>query len=436
MSDYMFMLENHLSTDQNRVVAELRTLAAEGNLKLFLTGGAVRDMIAGFPIRDLDFTLEGPALKFAQVAVKKLGAQILTTDDVRKSAELSFPGGVTASIGMARTEKYAKPGGKPQVQAATIYDDLRGRDFTVNAIALSLHHASLGLLSDPANGMGDIARKELRVISNYSFYDDPVRLIRAQRFLARFSYTMEERSKAQYDNARAAEMEKRISAEALASELRSMADEPNPGETLRLLEQEKLLGLFSLALAGPKLNLASFVKLQKARQVIPFGVDFPVNNLALFLDLLLEKLSPKERAQFFKNAPLRKPEIKAFQELGAKAKKLERDLKNPKLVKPSMLYAVASKAAGEQILYLLMNSQQRIVQDRLKNYLQKYLPAAGEITDKDVIAAGHKPGTPKFAKAKEQMIAQKLDARPKKVVVEEAPPPPPPPSHGFARARG
>lgn len=432
----MFMLENHLSTEQNRAVAELRALAADSNLKLFLTGGAVRDMIAGFPIRDLDFTVEGPALKLAQAAVKKLHVEILGSDEVRKIAELRFPSGVTCSLGMARTEKYSKPGGKPQVQPATIYDDLRGRDFTVNAIALSLHPASLGLLSDPANGMGDIARRELRVISNYSFYDDPVRLIRAQRFLARFGYSMEERSRAQYDNARAAEMEKKISPEALAAELRALAEEPNPGEALRLLEQEKLMDLFSPALTGPKLNLPAFAKLQKARQLIPYGVDFPVNSLALFLDLLLEKLSPKERAQFFKNAPLKKSEIKAYQDLAGKAKKLERELKSPKLQKPSLLYFAVSKAPGEQILWLLMNSQQRIVQDRLKNYLQKYLPAAAEITDKHVTTPGLKPGTPKFLKAKEQLIATRLDARPKKVVVEEPPPPPPPPPGGFARARG
>jgi tRNA nucleotidyltransferase/poly(A) polymerase len=70
---------------------------------------------------------------------------------------------------MARQERFAKSGARPQISPATIHEDLRGRDFTVNAIALSLNKASLGLVIDPTNGIGDIERKELRTIHNYSF---------------------------------------------------------------------------------------------------------------------------------------------------------------------------------------------------------------------------------------------------------------------------
>src|SRR6185436_18768664 len=97
-----------------------------------------------------------------------------------------------------------------------------------------------------------------------------------------------------------------------------------------------------------------------------------------------------------------------------------------RLTKPSLLYAALSQAAGDQMLYLLMKSGERLVQDRIKNYLQKYLPAAQEVTDKDVEAAtGIAPDNPKFRKAKEQTIAARLDARPKKPVAEPEPEPPP-----------
>ena len=92
--------------------------------------------------------------------------------------------------------------------------------------------------------------------------------------------------------------------------------------------------------------------------------------------------------------------------------------------KPSLLHAELSKAPGDQILYLLMKSSERLVQDRIKNYLQKYLPAAQEVTDKDVTAATElDPSNPKFRKAKQEFIAQRLDARPKKVVPEPEPEP-------------
>src|ERR1022692_1942146 len=113
MSDYMFMLENHLNAEQTRVLAEVQACAAESNLSVFLTGGAMRDMLGGFPIRDLDFAVEGHALKLARAVAEKSGAAILTTDETRKTIELQFPGGVRAEIGMARQERYAKPGGRP-----------------------------------------------------------------------------------------------------------------------------------------------------------------------------------------------------------------------------------------------------------------------------------------------------------------------------------
>src|SRR5690349_17628203 len=139
MSDYIYMLESHLSPDQNRVVEDVQAAAAQANVNVFLTGGAMRDMLAGFRIRDLDFVVEGPALKVAKTVADQTGAKIVSQDDNRKLAELVFPSGVTAQVAMSRHEKYGRAGSKPQVTAATIQDDLRGRDFTCNAIALSLN---------------------------------------------------------------------------------------------------------------------------------------------------------------------------------------------------------------------------------------------------------------------------------------------------------
>src|SRR5438105_12887371 len=129
MSDYLFMLENHLSTDQNRVVAEVQAAASVANLSLFLTGGAMRDMLGGFQIRDLDFTVEGNAIKLAKILTDKSGARVLSADEHRRTVELIFPGAVTAEIGMSRRERYPKIGGRPQVTPDAIQEDLRRRDF-------------------------------------------------------------------------------------------------------------------------------------------------------------------------------------------------------------------------------------------------------------------------------------------------------------------
>jgi tRNA nucleotidyltransferase (CCA-adding enzyme) len=430
MSDYMFMLESHLSTEQFRVVGEMQKLAAAAGSNLFLTGGALRDMLGGFPVRDLDFTIEANPLKLAK-AIEKTGATIAGTDDPRKCVELRFAGGITASLGMAHSEKFAKSGGKPQVTPATSHEDLRSRDFTVNAIALSLNRASLGLPIDPTNGVGDIERKELRAIHNYVFYDDPSRMLRLIRFKVRLGYVIDERTRLQYENAREAEMLTKITPEALGAELRHIASEPLVGDVIRALEEEKLITLYSPVLAGDKLNVATFQKLQKARQVAP--VDYRVNAMPLFLTILFEELSAKERSALINAAEITKAELNAAAKLEAAAKKFDKDLRSPKLQKPSHLYQVLVKAPGELVLYLLVYSDQRLVQDRIRNYFQKYLPASLEITDEMVAASGLQPGTPKFAKAKEEMIHQRLDSRPKKVAPE---PEPPPPMSNFARGPG
>lgn len=435
MSDYMFMLESHLSSEQFRVVGEMQSLANASGVSLFLTGGAMRDMIAGFPVRDLDFTVEGNALKFAKTLEQKHGVKVLSTDDQKKSAELLFPNGVRAEVAMARSERYTKSGGRPQISPTTIHEDLRGRDFTVNSIGLSLNRASLGLLIDPANGIGDIANKELRANHNYSFYDDPSRVLRMVRFKTRLGYVVAERTRSQYENAREAGVLDKISEDALAAEVRHMAKEPNSEDLIKALAEENLLTLVSPALPTAKLDHHLLSKLQKARQLPPFGWESDIDALSLFLEVLCENLNAKERSSLAKAAGLGRAELGHWQKLEASSKKLEKALKSPKLHKPSHIYQALTDVPGEQILYLAVYSEQRLVQDRIKNYFQKYLPASREVTDDMVVAEGVKPGTPKFQKLKLEMVLKRLDARPKKP--EPVPePPPPPPMSGFARGTG
>lgn len=411
MSDYMFMLESHLNPGQSRVLAAVDQAAREAGSPLFLTGGAMRDMLGGFPITDLDFAVQGNGIALARRVAQAAGAEIVSLDEVRKTAELRFPDGVTAEIGMARTERYAKPGARPQVEPAPIHQDLLRRDFTINSIALSLHPASRGLLLDPTNGLGDLHNRELRANSNVALFDDPVRLLRLIRFRVRLGFEIEARTKQQYDSARQAGLENSISPRSLLAELRQIAREPSAAEVVGALEKEGFLTLFSPALAGPRLNVQALAKLQKARQLIPFGVPFTFDSLAVFLALLTEKLPRKEKAALVKRLQMGKVEAASWQQLEARARPLERKLKAGKLNRPSLVYELLSQAPGEQILFLYVHTKDRLVHDRIRNYLTKYLPAAQEVTDRDVAAVGVEPGSARFAQVKQEMVAARLDGR-------------------------
>ncbi|MGI8989227.1 MAG: hypothetical protein ACR2I2_06545 [Bryobacteraceae bacterium] len=420
MSDYMFMLESHLNAEQNRVVAEVQAAASAANANLFLTGGAMRDMLGGFPIRDLDFTVEGNPLKLAKTVLDKLGGKLgdkpaaQSEDEHRRFVDLGLPGGITAQIAMSRRERYARPGGKPHVTPATIYEDLRRRDFTIDAIALSLNRGSRGLLIDPVNGLADLGNRELRTAYPQAFSDDPCRLLRLVRLRHRLQFAVEERTARQFENALEAGLQRLILERALFAELRNIAEEPSPLDVLRDLEKLHLLALFSRSLTAANLNAAALTKLEKLRKTLPLGTIGGFGSWRMFLAVLTEKLSTREKADLYRAMAMTKEEIGSGKKLADHAQKLERSLKSASLQKPSHVYQALAEVPADQILYLLFYSQQRIVHDRIRHYLQKYMPAAKEITDAEVEAAGARPGTAAFQKAREQLIAARLNGRPKR----------------------
>jgi tRNA nucleotidyltransferase/poly(A) polymerase len=432
MSDYMFMLESHLSADQNRVLEQVQAAAGAAGVNLFLTGGGMRDMLGGFRIRDLDFSVEGHALKVAQ-ALEEQGARTLAVDENRRSAELVFPNGVTAQVAMSRKERYAKTGAKPQVTPATIQEDLRGRDFTVNAMALSLNRASRGLLLDPTNGLADLGRREMRSAHPYVFYDDPARLLRLARLRVRLAFTVEERTRMQYDNARAAHLETLIPSRELLEELKRIAAEPTPSEALQALNQDGLLALFSPALAGPGLNLHALTRIEKAARLVESANIAVAPQFGAFLHALTAKLPPKEKSGLFKSLDIPKAEIDQMRNLEPRARKLEQALQSARVKKPSHVYQILADAPPGDMVFLLGHSAERVVQERIRNYLQKYLPAMQEVAPSEWAALEGQPGTPKYIRSRQAFLASRLDVRPRKAPEPE--PEPPAPVEALARGR-
>src|SRR5438270_10142184 len=112
MSDYMFVLDSHLDAGQNNAVTAIQKIATEAGVNVWLTGGAMRDMLRGAPIRDLDFTVDRDAVKIGKALAEALGGTVISEDALKRGVELKLPGDITASVGNSRTEKYSKPGGK------------------------------------------------------------------------------------------------------------------------------------------------------------------------------------------------------------------------------------------------------------------------------------------------------------------------------------
>ncbi|HKR85811.1 MAG TPA: hypothetical protein VJS37_16755, partial [Terriglobales bacterium] len=265
MADYIYTMELRLSPQQQKGVTLVQDIARSAGMNLYLTGGAVRDIITGFPIRDLDFTVQGNPLKL-QKEFERAGAVIGGADDYFGTLYLTLPGAVRAEISSARIERHEKTGKPPVVTPATIIEDLRRRDFSVNAMALSLNPGSRGLLMDPFNGAADIELKVLRILHNYSFVEDPSRLIRASRFATRFHWPIEERTQARYDSAKENNYIEYITDRAIGYEIEQLAYEDDPLNVTRVFEKEGWLKILSPHWTTAKIDTNGLSQLMKTRQ--------------------------------------------------------------------------------------------------------------------------------------------------------------------------
>src|SRR3954470_12688740 len=265
MADYIYTMEIRLTPDQLKGVGLIQDVARAAGMNIYLTGGAIRDIISGFSIRDLDFTVQGNPLKLQKDLVKA-GATIGFADDDLKALHLVLPGNVRAEISMARTERYEKTGRPPIISPATIIEDLRRRDFTVNAMALSLNPGSRGLLMDPFNGTADIEAKLIRILHNYAFVEDPSRLIRATRFAARFHWPLEERTQARFLAAKENNYIEYISKAAIGYEIEQLAYEDDPVHIVKTLEKEDWLKVLSSHWTTAKVDVDGLSELVHTRQ--------------------------------------------------------------------------------------------------------------------------------------------------------------------------
>jgi tRNA nucleotidyltransferase/poly(A) polymerase len=424
MSDYMFVLESHLDTAQSKVVSEMQRIATDAGMNVWLTGGAMRDVLRGSRILDLDFSVERDAIKIGKALAQAVGGKVRSEDGLKRGVELDLANGVRASVFNIRTEKFARPGGKPQIAHATIHEDLMRRDFTINAMALALNRGSRGLLIDPTNGQADLSNRELRATNSYAFFDDPSRIFRLIRFQHVLGFEIAPRTQLQIENALLDEYQKSASVSALAAEIRALSESENAAACLEAFERLGLLKLISPALAGPKLNVAGLAKFEKlVHTVLP---PFTRGGWLAFLTVLTEKLNPRERADMIRAFELSRREADGLKKLDSQAKKLESALKSARIAKPSHVYEALVDAPTDEVLMVLYRSAQRVVQDRIRAYFQKYLPLAQEITEEQVAATGVKQGTPKFQQAQRAMIIAHVNARPKKVPPPEPEVPPVP----------
>ena len=183
-------LQGSLPPDSYTAIEGISKEAASTGMSLFVVGGAVRDVLLGVPVKDMDLVVEGDAATLAADVANKLCGEVSSysqfgTAVVRVS-------GLRFDLATARQEVYVRPGALPKVTPGTIYEDLGRRDFSVNALAITMSGPETGLLLDPHDGQQDLNRGLIRVLHPGSFLDDPTRLFRAIRYEQRLDFQLED----------------------------------------------------------------------------------------------------------------------------------------------------------------------------------------------------------------------------------------------------
>jgi tRNA nucleotidyltransferase (CCA-adding enzyme) len=372
MPDYMFLLESRLSPEQRAVMMRVQELSAAMGFNLYLTGGTVRDLITGASLRDLDFTVEGNPSKIAR-ELEKGGAKILVEDEKLRHIEVLFAGDVEGSISAARDDHYVRPGTRPEIRWSTIMEDLRRRDFSLNAIAISLNPASRGLLLDPTNGLSDIERGEVRALTIHSFTNQPVRLLRVLRFSARMGFKLEARTQEWFDLAIERELPKTITPEDAGGELRAVAREERPTVVLKAWEQHDLLEAINPNLAKRHPDYDAIARLMKVREDL-FTAGFRPRLATPMQLAVLGRLKDREQAAALGRAGYRSAESDLVLRFAQEADEAAKELSGRKMNAPIDAYRFIEKVPLDQVAYLLSESRNSAALSKIRAYLNKWRP--------------------------------------------------------------
>ena len=438
MADYIYSMETRLTPDQQKGVNLVQEIARHAGLNLYLTGGTIRDLVTGFPIRDIDLSIQGNPLKLHK-ELEKGGITLQGVDEDLRVLHLLMPGNVRAELNMTRSEIYDKPGKPPVITPATINEDLRRRDFTVNAMALSLNPGSRGLLLDPFNGIADVEAKALRILHNYAFLEDPIRLIRATRLAARFHWTLEERTQARYDAAKENNYIEYLGKRSIGHELEQLAHEDDPVHVVKAMEREGWLKLLHPHWTVARIEASEIGQVVKQRQMMTdLGYSIEIGPINMYF--LTKKISDKDISDIQRMIP-RRDFVDKWKHLESRAHDLARKLTGKEANMPSGAWKILANAAPEDVLFLSVTTRQQSVDSKLKNFFGKWRQVREKLPFPEMAEMRITAQLPEYPKILDEAFLLLLDSklRSHNEIVNflkpyEPPPPPPPPT--AKRGRG
>ncbi len=358
----------------------------------YLVGGAVRDLLRGAAAVDLDLAVEGDARSVARALAERLDGtarehERFGTATVR-ARDLSF------DLATTRTETYAEPGALPTVAAATLADDLRRRDFTVNAMAVALAGDDLGHLYDPHGGRADLEASVVRTLHHGSFLDDPTRLLRAVRYETRLGFRMDQATERDARTAVAEDAMSTVSGARVRDELMDMLAEH---EAPAAVERMRDLGL-ARAL-DPELDPDPELVASASLGATAIGADRALAALAA-----LCASAPAGLDDWLENLQLEAAQRDAVARAALGAPDLVRELRERERIPSELRDLLGGEPPEALALALALGAPS----EPILRWVTELNAVRLEIGGDDLLAAGVPEG-PAIGRALEETLRRKLD---------------------------
>ncbi len=386
---------NLIPFEKQTLLSSIADQAASLGMPCYLVGGFVRDLLLNKPVNDLDIIVAGDAIKLGKALVKKFDGKLTQhkkfhTAIWHMTPDTSTPD--TIDLITARSETYEHPGALPTIKPSTIEDDLRRRDFTINAMAIRLGGDHFGELFDPLGGQNDLEQKLIRVLHPRSFIDDPTRLFRALRYEQRYAFNLEPVT-FNLINLESLAVLSKLSGERIRHELDLIFDEENAGKMISRVVNLKVSNVVHSALPPFNLSYSDFLEMDPA-------LDIPASRTTIGYMLWLMDLSEDEILSIAKRLDFTSNLTHSVWAVSQLKKSL------PFLVnsKPSIWAFALEKLPLLSIYVVYLVTRENALLD----YLSIWRHIKPHTTGDDLKARGLQPG-PRFGEILSQLRAAWLD---------------------------
>ncbi|MDY6851718.1 MAG: CBS domain-containing protein [Thermodesulfobacteriota bacterium] len=392
----LHLIRERLPKNIVKLLADIGRTADRLDYGAYAVGGFVRDLFLRQENLDIDVVIEGDAIKFAQRFAKDHQGVRVRQHRKFNTAVLILPDGFKVDVTTARLEYYESPAALPVVQSGSIRMDLYRRDFTINTLAINLNEARFGTVIDYFRGLKDLKDGYIRVLHNLSFVDDPTRVFRAIRFEQRFDFKIGKLTATLIQNAAKHDFFLKLSGKRLSGEIKLILHEEDPGPALGRIAELDLLKFIHPHLTYDKRRKDLFRRIKKVLDWFDLTyLSEKYEPWMVYFQGFLDGLNQQETAEVCRRLRLLKRERLILVD--------EKPLVNEALgrfyrkrnVRPSDVYELLHPISTESLLFMMARTKRESTTKAVSSYFTKLKHIQPELTGKDLIALGLKPG-PEF----------------------------------------